>query len=63
MSEYGNQFDRLAARWAVLENEHDKQHPERDQCGGVGACSMMYAAVGLEQGMIDALSAWRVRQA
>lgn len=61
MSEYGTTFDRLVSRWAVLENEHDKQHPDRDQCGGVGACSMMYAAVTLEGEIKDALSVWRKR--
>jgi hypothetical protein len=62
MSEYSNQFDRLASRWAVLENEHDKQHPDRSECRGVGACSMMYAATVLEAEMIDALIVWRRRQ-
>lgn len=62
MSEYGNPFDRAVNRWAVLENEHDKQHPERDQCGGVGRCSMMFAAHHLEEEMIDALRVWRQRQ-
>ena len=59
MSAYGAEFDELAQRWAVLENEHDKQHPDRDQCGGVGGCSMMYAAVGLEQAMVESLEKWR----
>lgn len=59
MSVYGALFDDLAQRWAVLENEHDKQHPDRGQCGGVGACSMMFAAVGLEQEMVESLGAWR----
>ncbi len=59
MSIYGPQFDQVASRWATLENEHDKQHPDRDQCGGVGRCSMMYAAVTLEEEMLDALKAWR----
>lgn len=63
MSEYGAPFDRIAARWAVLENEHDKQHLERDQCGGVGRCSMMFAAHTLEEEMLDALRVWRQRQA
>lgn len=27
MSEYGASFDRLARRWAVIENEHDREHP------------------------------------
>lgn len=62
MSEYGNQFDRLADRWAVLENEHDKQHPDRDQCGGVGGCSMMHAAAKLEDEMLGSLLLWRQRR-
>jgi hypothetical protein len=63
VSVYGAPFDSLVDRWAVLENEHDKQHPDRGQCGGVGGCSMMFAAVGLEQEMIDVLDAWRRRTA
>lgn len=59
VSEYGAEFDALAEKWRVLENEHDKQHPDRSRCGGVGACSMMYAANLLESEMIDALKAWR----
>jgi hypothetical protein len=59
MSEYGAQFDRLAQRWAVVENEHDKIHADRDRCGGVGGCTMMHTAVRLEQEMIDALEEWR----
>ena len=59
MSEYGAEFDRLANRWKVIENEHDKDHPDRSQCGGVGECSMMYVAVRLEQEMIDSLGEWR----
>ena len=60
MSSYGAEFDRLAEVWATLENEHDKQHPDRGQCGGVGVCSMMAAAHDLEVAMIDALGEWRV---
>ena len=59
MGQYGAEFDRVAARWAALENEHDRQHPDRGDCGGVGACSMMYAANVLEQDMGDALDVWR----
>lgn len=62
MSEYGSAFDRAASRWAVLENEHDKQHPDRSECGGVGGCSMMFAAVDLESAMLEALADWRERQ-
>lgn len=60
-SQYGAEFDRKAERWAALENEHDRQHPDRAECGGVGGCSMMYAAVTLEQEMIEALNDWRAR--
>lgn len=63
MSQYGAQFDRLADKWAVIENEHDKQHPDRSECGGVGACSMMAAAFDLREEMVDRLHDWRVREA
>lgn len=59
MSQYGAEFDRLAAEWRAIENRHDKQHPDRDQCGGVGGCSMMFAATSIEQDMIEALNEWR----
>lgn len=59
MSEYGREFDQLANRWAALESEHDLQHPDRGRCGGVGACSMMFAASGLESKMIEVLEEWR----
>lgn len=62
MSQYGEQFDRLADRWAVLEQEHDKIHPQRDQCGGVGGCSLMFVAHRMEQDMIDLLETWRRRE-
>jgi hypothetical protein len=58
---YGAEFDRLAQRWAWLENEHDKLHPDRGECGGVGGCEMMFAAVGLQHEMIDALREWRTQ--
>jgi hypothetical protein len=61
VSSYGAEFDRLAEAWRTLENEHDKQHPNRNKCGGVGACSMMFAAVGLQHEMIEALDEWRLR--
>lgn len=61
MSIYGDEFDRLAETWRVIENEHDKQHPDRSKCGGVGGCTMMRAAVDLEQEMIDRLEEWRTR--
>jgi hypothetical protein len=57
---YGSEFDKLAARWAVIENAHDETHPDRGECGGVGACSMMLTANRLEQQMIEALEQWRV---
>lgn len=58
---YGFTFDGLAARWANLENEHDRIHPERNQCGGVGGCTIMAAAVDLEREMLLALDEWRKR--
>jgi hypothetical protein len=61
VSKYGTDFDRLAERWRVIESEHDRHHPDRDACGGVGGCSMMFAATGLEQEMIEALVEWRER--
>ena len=61
MSQYGAEFDRKAERWAALENEHDRQHPDRGDCGGVGVCSMMFAASMLEREMVDALILWRSR--
>lgn len=61
MSLYGAQFDSAAERWRVVENEHDRQHPDRDECGGVGACSMMFAAHRLEEEMIEGLQVWRAR--
>jgi hypothetical protein len=61
VSAYGAEFDRLAERWAVIENEHDRHHPDRNECGGVGGCSMMFAAVGLQHEMVDALKEWRQR--
>lgn len=61
-SHYGREFDQLANRWAALENEHDRVHPDRNECGGVGGCSMMFAAVGLEHEMVDALTVWRIER-
>jgi hypothetical protein len=61
VSAYGAKFDNKAERWSVLEAEHDRQHPDRNECGGVGGCSMMFAAVTLEQEMIAALKEWRKR--
>ena len=58
---YGAEFDRLAAEWRVIENAHDREHPDRGECGGVGGCTMMRAAVDLEHRMVDALDGWRKR--
>lgn len=58
-SRYGSEFDRLVSSWQSIEDEHDQIHPDRDQCGGVGGCPMMFAAVGLETRMIDQLTEWR----
>lgn len=63
MSEYGAAFDRSALTWSVIEGQHDKMHPDRNECGGVGGCSMMAAAVDLEHNMIIALNQWRKREA
>jgi hypothetical protein len=60
-SGYGVQFHALAERWRVIENEHDRDHENRNECGGVGGCSAMFMAVRLEQEMIEALHLWRVR--
>lgn len=62
-SRYGAHFDQWATEWARLENDHDKMHPDRDQCGGVGACPMMMAAHENETRLIDLLVAWRARYA
>jgi len=59
VSMYGFHFDQLAERWAVIENEHDRHHPDRGECGGVGGCSMMHAAVRLQDEMIEELEEWR----
>lgn len=61
MSDYGKAFDGLAQRWAAVENEHDRHHPNRSDCGGVGACTMMRAANTLETEMMEALDSWRRR--
>jgi hypothetical protein len=57
-SKYGRRFDQLAEQWRVIENAHDREH-DRDECGGVGGCSMMFTAVRIEQEMIEALEDWR----
>lgn len=59
-SRYGPQFDQLADRWKALEYEHDQMHPDRGDCGGVGGCSMMFAAHDLETQMNDQMENWRL---
>jgi hypothetical protein len=61
MSEYGGKFDSAARRFQVLEAEHDKIHPDRSECGGIGGCSLMLAAHDLKTEMIDAINEWRLR--
>ena len=34
-----------------LYQAHDKQHPDKDECGGVGRCLMMRTEVEAEQGL------------
>lgn len=58
-SRYGADFDALASRWSGLEREHDIEHPDRSECGGVGGCSMMARAHDLMEEMKDSLTAWR----
>lgn len=60
-TEYGSAFDQAASRWRMLENEHDRIHPNRGDCGGVGGCTMMRAAHDIEVEMMDALEEWRIR--
>lgn len=60
-SRYGAQFDRLADRWKALEYEHDQIHPDRDECGGIGGCTMMAAAHDLRTQMREQLDNWRTR--
>ena len=59
VSKYGAHFDDRANEWRRLENDHDRMHPDRSDCGGVGACPMMRAAVHLEHQMIEILNDWR----
>lgn len=61
MSAYGSTFDRAAETWRVIENEHDKIHPDRSEYGGVGGCTMMRTAVDLQSEMMRALEFWRAR--
>lgn len=58
-SRYGKRFDERADEWARLENAHDLMHPNRSDCGGVGGCPMMMAAVENEQSLIHWLEEWR----
>lgn len=58
-SRYGPKFDLLTNRWKILESEHDRMHPDRNECGGVGGCTLMRAAADLEQQMITELESWR----
>lgn len=60
-SRYGSKFDRLAGRWAVVENEHELHHPDLNDCGeGPGArCSMLEAAHKLHAEAVEALEEWR----
>ena len=58
-SRYGAEFDRLADRWRVLEDQHDQIHPNRSDCGGVGGCSLMFAAHDLTTQMEDQMEDWR----
>lgn len=60
-SRYGRAFDQQADEYARLEGEHDRMHPDRDQCGGVGGCPMMLAAVDIEHTMMDMINEWRKR--
>jgi ferredoxin len=59
VSEYGDEFDRRVETWRVIEAEHDKEHPDRSECDGVGSCSMLAAGFRLRQEMIEALERWR----
>lgn len=61
-SRYGQAFDNWADEYARLEGEHDKMHPDRGDCGGVGGCPMMRAAVDAEHTMISLLNKWRVKR-
>jgi len=60
-SRYGKAFDQVADEWARLEDEHDRMHPDRSDCGGVGACPMMAAAVDNQHTMINILNERRKR--
>lgn len=59
MNQYGSKFDSIFERWMVIEGEHDRLHPERSQCGGVGGCSMMFVASQLENEMLEELTEQR----
>ncbi len=59
VSRYGSQFDDWANEWARLENDHDKMHPDRSMCGGLGGCPMMRESYDIEQRLIELLGNWR----
>jgi hypothetical protein len=61
-SRYGRGFDDLAEQWATLEDGHALKHPDRSQCGGLGACPSMRLAADLRAQMDDWLDEWRVRR-
>lgn len=60
-SVYGKAFDEWAGEYARLENDHDRMHPDRSDCGGVGGCPMMREAVDIEHKLINLLDVWRKR--
>lgn len=60
-TDIGHGFNALLARWRTFENEHDLVHPDRGDCGGIGACSMMAHAHDLKVQMFDALEKWRTK--
>lgn len=62
MTIYGTEFDRLTERWRTIEDVHDEHHPDRGECGGVGACTMMRAAADLKSKMMEQLEVWRERE-
>lgn len=59
----GVEFDRVVEEWAAVEDAHDRIHPDRDDCGGVGGCTMMRAGHDAEKKIMDALEEWRERRA
>lgn len=59
MIQFGKKFDDLVRAWATLEDQHDRIHPDRNECGGVGGCAMMFAAVGLQNEIVQEMHEWR----